>query len=377
MRLKRLEVQGYRSLQKVNLPLGQLNVITGPNGSGKSNLYKSLWLIARIARGDFAQTIAHEGGMLSTMWAGPRTSKKPWRMKLGFQLEDYHFELSSGFPIPDTSPFPYEAEIKEESIWIGKKKIPSMTILERGHGYTWVRDAAGKKVEYVLSLIENESIVSQLTEPERFPELSMIKTAMLNWRFYHQFRTDEASPIRSPQTGVKSSVLNHDGSNLAAAILTIDAYGDGHRFTEILERAFPNRRVSVMANVENPYEKMPGCQEYAVTMEVEGCARPLMARELSDGTLKFLCLAAALMSPRPPALIALNEPEGSLHDDLLPALAELILEASKYSQVWVTTHSQTLRDLICQQGGVKPIELSLVEGATRIVDHDLQDDFDE
>lgn len=81
-------------------------------------------------------------------------------------------------------------------------------------------------------------------------------------------------------------------------------------------------------------------------MRREGIRRPLLAAEMSDGTLRFLCLAVALLSPRPPAFLAINEPENSLHRDMLPALARLIIEASRYSQIWLTSHSAELAELI-------------------------------
>ncbi|RCI97085.1 chromosome segregation protein SMC, partial [Klebsiella pneumoniae] len=85
---------------------------------------------------------------------------------------------------------------------------------------------------------------------------------------------------------------------------------------------------------------------FALKMRREGIRRPLLAAEMSDGTLRFLCLAVALLSPRPPAFLAINEPENSLHRDMLPALARLIIEASRYSQIWLTSHSAELAELI-------------------------------
>jgi predicted ATPase len=67
MALLHLDIQGYRSLRNIRLPLQQLNVITGPNGSGKSNLYRALWLIAQIGEGGFARSICREGGLLSVV----------------------------------------------------------------------------------------------------------------------------------------------------------------------------------------------------------------------------------------------------------------------------------------------------------------------
>jgi predicted ATPase len=97
-----------------------------------------------------------------------------------------------------------------------------------------------------------------------------------------------------------------------------------------------------------------------------GLLRPLQARELSDGQSRFLCLCAALLSPRPPSLLALNEPETSLHPELVDALARLIVRASKHTQLWITTHSQPLAESIEQHSGLPRLRLSMVGGETKV-----------
>jgi predicted ATPase len=94
---------------------------------------------------------------------------------------------------------------------------------------------------------------------------------------------------------------------------------------------------------------------------------PFDARELSDGTLRYLCLLAALLSPRPPSVLALNEPETSIHPDLLEPLARLLLRASRSSQLWITTHSEALAAMIERESGSAPIRLEKVDGETRVV----------
>jgi predicted ATPase len=365
MPLTSLDVRGYRSLRNVRLSLQQLNVITGPNGSGKSNLYRALWLISQIADGDFGRAMCREGGLLSAMWAGPRTNaKKPLRMTLGFATDELSFELSCGFPSPSSTIFGYDPEIKEEAVWSGQHRKPTTTLLERATGITWIRDETGRRVEYPLMLDANESVLAQLREPHRFPELFALREEVRGWRFYHTFRTDEDSPLRSPRVSVRTPVLSHDGSDLAAALQTIREMGDGHALTMAITAALPGRTLVIVQNEDQPWTKSPHCTDLSVALETEGCARPLLARELSDGTLKFLCLAAALLSPRPPALIALNEPEASLHPDLLAPLARLIVDASRHSQVWVTTHSQLLTEEIRKASGIEPIALQLIDGET-------------
>ena len=105
---------------------------------------------------------------------------------------------------------------------------------------------------------------------------------------------------------------------------TIREIGDGEALNEEVERAFPGARLEVDVRDDEA--------RFAVQMVMPGIGRPLRAAELSDGTLRYLCLLAALLSPRPPTFLALNEPETSLHPDLLEPLAHLVARAAKSSQ---------------------------------------------
>lgn len=367
MPLLSLNVKGYRSLRNVHLSLEPLNVVTGPNGSGKSNLYRALWLISRICEGDFAQSICREGGLLSAMWAGPRTNaKKPVRMTLGFRTDELSYEISCGFPQPSGTLFSFDPEIKEEAVWTGTQRKPTTMMLDRGPGFAWIRDVDDRRVEYPLMLDANESVLSQLREPHRFPELSLIREEVRSWRFYHNFRTDDDAPLRHPRVSVRTPVLSHDGSDLAGALQTILEIGDGERLRTAISDALPGRDLQILTNAGDPRSKSPRYTELSVALATDGCNRPIVAHELSDGTLKFLCLAASLLSPRPPSLIALNEPEASLHPDLLLPLAKLIVDASRKSQIWVSTHSEVLSTQISRHSGIRPIQLQLDNGETII-----------
>ncbi|MBX3440789.1 MAG: AAA family ATPase [Planctomyces sp.] len=374
MPLTSLRVENYRSLRSVELPLQPLTVITGPNGSGKSNLYRSLWLLAQIAEGGFGRALAREGGLVSALWAGQRSNQKPVRMSLGIRTDDFSFQLCCGFPQPGgaRNSFPLDAEIKEEAIWFGPKRKPSTTLLERNGAVTRARDRSGVWTEYQLELSENESVLSQLREPERFPELYTIRDQVRGWRFYHGFRTEPGSPLREPQVSVRTPVLNHDGGDLAAALQTIFDMGAGDLATRAIDRAFPGCALEIVTSKRRDslgYD-VPGAPELSVGLRMPGCLRTLHARELSDGTLRYLCLVAALLSERPCELIALNEPESSLHPELIRPLAGLIVDASRRSQVWVTTHSEALAKSIEEQSGVRTTQLGLVQGETRIESSD-------
>ena len=106
-------------------------------------------------------------------------------------------------------------------------------------------------------------------------------------------------------------MLGDDGHDLAAALQTIRAIGDAEALAAAVDDAFPGSTVSVCLTDA----------WFAVEMQQHGLLRPLGAGELSDGTLRYLLWVAALLTPRPPQLLVLNEPETSLHPDLLPALA--------------------------------------------------------
>lgn len=113
-----------------------------------------------------------------------------------------------------------------------------------------------------------------------------------------------------------------------------------------------------------------------IQLESPGLRRNLTALELSDGTIRFLCLAAALLTTRPAPFLALNEPETSLHPDLIPVLAGMIVDASRKTQICVTTHYPLLAERILEATGWQPVELSTTGGETRIVD-DLGPEGDE
>ena len=109
---------------------------------------------------------------------------------------------------------------------------------------------------------------------------------------------------------------------------------------------------------------------FEVEMRQHGLLRPLKTAELSDGTLRYLLLVAALLSPRPPSLMILNEPETSLHPDLLPPLARLIASASKTSQIIVVSHAVRLISALCEAGArqillTKELGETVVEGEER------------
>lgn len=379
MAIREIHVTGYRSVRNLRLHLSQINVLTGANATGKTNLYNSVFLLAKAAAGGFAQVIAEEGGMPSVLWAGARKSRSMGtirmegvRMTLGIKTDTFSYELVCGLPKQSSgekSAFSLDPEVKEERVWMDAPHGLKVTFFERSPKGAWILDNDERLADYSGELLPTESVLSQLREPHLYPELSSLRTEMSRWRFYHHFRTDAESPLRHPQVGVRTPVLAHDGRDLAAALQTINEVGQSQDLHEAIRQAFPGASLEIEHDEDNGM--------FAVLLRMPGLRRPLRARELSDGTLRYLCLLAALLSPHPPSLLALNEPETSLHPDLLEPLARQLVNAGKYSQLWVVTHSQKLAELVEKFSGEAPISLELVGGETRVLGQRMVDDSEE
>jgi predicted ATPase len=397
--LTTVAVSGYRSLRDVVVPLHGLDVVTGANGSGKSSLYRALRLLAGCGHGDVIGTLAREGGLQSALWAGPATlggarreghavqgtsRKGPISLRLGFASDDLGYLVDLGLPQQasggghegsQASAFLRDPEIKREVVWTGPVMRPGSVLVRRRWGRVetrapsgaddgwddawggddeWESDPAPGRgarggtpgggaglaapggarrgwVELSRSLRPWESMLTELADPERAPELLRVRRMIRGWRFYDSFRADAAAPARQAHVGTRTPVLSDDGHDLAAALQTIREDG-----RSVLDRAVADAFDGAILDVT-----VEGGR-FDVALHQPGMLRPLASAELSDGTLRYLLLVAALLTVDPPPLLVLNEPETSLHPELLPPLARLIRSAADRSQVMVVSHSDPL-----------------------------------
>jgi len=377
--LTTLAIAGYRSLRELIVPLGRLNVITGANGSGKSSVYRSLRLLAETARGGVITSLAREGGLQSTLWAGPErfsravlagelpvegTSRKdPVSLRLGFAGDEFGYAIDLGLPVLNpTTRFPLDPTIKRECIWSGPVLRPSALLVDRRGPAIHTRDDGRDWQTIPQPVASFDSMMTEFSDPRTAPEMITVREQIRSWRFYDHFRTDAEAAARLPQIGTHTPVLSNDGADLAAALQTIREI-DPLALDAAIDDAFPGSRFDI-ATQDGRFE---------VTMQQHGLLRPLKGAELSDGTLRYLLLVAALLTPRPPALLVLNEPETSLHPDLLPALARLIARASTHSQVLVVSHAARLIAALEHEDESRSIVLEKHFGATRIADADDRD----
>jgi predicted ATPase len=202
-----------------------------------------------------------------------------------------------------------------------------------------------------------ESMMDMIADPQRAAEVVALRDQIRTWRFYDHFRTDADAPARQLQIGTYTPVLTHDGGDLAAALQTIFEIGDAPALNCAISDAFPGAKIHIAEQGGR----------LSVSMHQHGLLRPLSAAELSDGTLRYLLWTAALLTPRPPRLMVLNEPESSLHPDLLPALARLIGVAAKSAQIFVVSHASRLIAALKQNPDCLSIELDKQFSETQIL----------
>jgi predicted ATPase len=376
--IRTLAIAGYRSLRQLVVPLGQLNLIRGANASGKSNLYRALRLLSETAQGGVVASLAREGGLGSTLWAGPETISRAMRsrevplqggprqtrvsLRLGFAGDDLSYAIDLGLPTPSNSEFRNDPEIKRECIWAGPYFRPASLLIDRRGPL--VRSREGREWRVLTQgLATFDSLLTQVADPQRAPEALALREQIRSWRFYDHFRADAEAPARQSQLGTRTPILAHDGRDLAAALQTIREIGDASALDEAIEDAFPGARLSIRCDRGH----------FDVELAQEGLLRPLGAAELSDGTLRAILWMAALLTPRPPALMVLNEPETSLHPDLMPALARLIRHASRQAQVWVVSHSSRLIAALEEDPDCQSVLLDKELGETRIVGQGILD----
>ena len=363
MLLKSMSAAQYRSLRAIRMELDGVNVFIGANGVGKTNLYRGLQLVQAAVRGTFAREIAAEGGMMQALWAGPRRTQE--KARIGFSVEVIdpktglvlEYRVEAGVKPPLQAGFAFEPQIKEEVFSVDTGRGPVVMMKRQGPGIT-LRSERGRMVPVDETALPSETAISMLAHEAAAPEIAAFCRFAEQWRFFHGFRTDAGSPLRRPCLAVTAPLLDEDGSNMAAVFATISVNrGEMPEIASIVADALSGAQL-VIPEPE---------QEATIGLSLPDFPkRVFSAREFSDGQLRFLALTGALMSYRLPPLIALNEPEASLHPDMLEPLADMIATAARRSQIWIVTHSERLAEAVSNRCGVRFRHVVRQDGKTWI-----------
>jgi predicted ATPase len=366
MPLSAVTIRGYRSVRSLFLPVEACSVFVGANGVGKTNLYKALGLLRAAADGTVTRAIAEEGGVESVLWAGRRRAGRPVRLALRAHFDEMEYGLEVGLPHtyeveiglrrPTEAAFAIEPLVKEERLTM-RHGGRDVVMLERKGAFVMLRNESGKRESHRDAVLPSETALAGFRDGARYPELDAVRREMLDWRLYHDFRTDAGSPIRAPCHAITTPTLSADGRDLAAVLATLFVIReDTADLAAAIDDAFPGARL--WAGDEGSWCRFE--------MRFPDMPRPFGMHELSDGTLKYLCLLGALMGYRLPSLIALNEPEASLHPALLAPLARLVARAAGKTRIWIVTHSDALAEAMKAETGKPARRVLKLGGETAI-----------
>lgn len=344
MFLKKITLKNLLSFEDDFLELRQLNVFIGHNGSGKSNLIEAVGLLQSTPWG-IAGTIREGGGVDDWIWKGAdkgatssieaivklddklakKNSDIDLRYQLDFQAVNRRFEIVNEC-VENEQPMP------------GKKVLRHYFFYQNGHPVIKVGNPDDPKEQRRLeraSINLEKSILAQMRDPENYPELTWIGDKFGSIRIYREWSFGRETPPRKYQsTSLETDFLREDCLNLGLILNNLHNKPESKaRILEALQALYPSI-TDFGVNIE-------GAQTQVFLHEGRFS---IPATRLSDGTLRFLCLLAILCHPTPPPLICIEEPELGLHPDTLSELAKLLREASRRTQLIVTTHSDLLVD---------------------------------
>ena len=357
--ITKVEVQGYRLLNEFEADLAPLTVVIGANATGKSTLQDLLRFVSQAAERPLKAVVKERGGFTSLLSAGARTRME----RVGWQITVASPPHRSGWPAASTEPVEglvYEAALSgfrglaisgveyEVLRSAGSGQAAPVIFLEHREGMAKVYDGvAGELVDFGINEPRAQDgpslVLTQVRNLFRYRAVSAFRSYLASWAFYPGFRIDPDSQIRSLPGDVEPvTVLDPDGANLTTVlheILTRHEYrGAAGDLRDWLRSAYPELEEITAEATAGARGKVTLC------WHERGVARALNASELSDGVLRFLCLAVVLSNPAPSPLVVVDEPEVGLHPGLLPIVADMIKAAAEQTQVLVTTHSPDLLD---------------------------------
>ncbi|HCF57343.1 MAG TPA: chromosome segregation protein SMC [Myxococcales bacterium] len=346
MFLKSLRVDSLLSFApgSSTIDLLPLNVLIGPNASGKSNLIEAVELLRSTPTG-FASAIRDGGGVREWLWKGDsaKTATLDARLCRGGEKSELRYRL-------EFTAAGDRVEVTDEALEEADKHISSAKDVyfyyrfQKGHPVLNVASDDGTRVERKLqrdSLVPDASVLSQRKEPDLYPELAWAATSFLRIQTFREWSFGRYAAVRQPQPATApTDVLAPDASNLGLILNQIEHSNQAKKFHDLLKRFLPRfERVSTLTQ--------GGTIQFF--LHEDDLKTPVPATRLSDGTIRFLAMSAILLHPSPPPLVCIEEPELGLHPDALSIVADLLVDASKRTQLIVTTHSDALLSYLSLQ----------------------------
>jgi predicted ATPase len=355
MRFVELHVEGYRSLVDVSVPLRPLTVMIGPNGSGKTALLEVVQLLKDATQENLGEALEKLGGLnavFSRIHDGPNRLRIALTVDVESTLSQepmyYRFELAPrdvGYVIPferlewqldPRAPKPYRyIDARYEDVHYAEPDISGMV------RPTW-------------DYHDSELALAQVPRMYEAPEA--LRSALSKTHSFSFLDVRQRSVVRLPQSLTPTTRPGPNGESLYSALYNLRAlYPDSYaQIEEVLQIGFPGFR-----HLEFP---VVGAGQVTMAWYEDPLTSPLYPGELSEGTLRFLWLTTILLSPRISPIVLIDEPEVSLHPELLKLLAGLLQDAAARQQIIVATHSP---DLVRWLQPDEVLVLDKAEGRTR------------
>ncbi|MCL4178248.1 MAG: AAA family ATPase [Verrucomicrobia bacterium] len=314
--LDQITLNGFKSIRELkDFKLEELNVLVGANGAGKSNLVDLFRLLRAMADGGLQSFVTNSGGADGFFFNGPKETKQI-STHLKFGSNQYRFALE-----PTVAS---EMMIREEA-----------TLYTGGQGLgDWHRHGGGVKEARLPTWKDRRSGRGDWPSVE-----AHVYRAVSSWMVYHFHDTSSTAPMRRPCAVRDFRELRPDAGNIAAFLLKIREE-NAVRYQRIRETVqwiapfFDDFVLEPQMKGENELVRLEWRQH--------GSTFPFQPWQFSDGTIRFICLATALLQPRPPSTVVIDEPELGLHPYALEVLAQLLKESAQRTQLIVSTQSAPL-----------------------------------
>lgn len=311
MILEKLSITGYKSIEHAQVELRALNVLIGANGAGKSNFVGVFELLREVVEGRLQLHVARRGGADALLRFG-RARTPALVIDFDFEPNGYRVELAPS----DDDGFLFVDEV----------------CTFRGPGYEQPfeerQSAGGYRESKLARAAENSDIAAHVLR------------TISSWRVYHFHDTSSSARMKQVGDIGDNEALRPDASNLAAYLYRLGntARPSYELIVKMVQRVAPFFDGFKLHPDRNNEDKI------RLEWAERGSDAYFNAHALSDGTLRFICLATLLLQPQPPSVILLDEPELGLHPLAITLLAELLQRAAHHTQVIVSTQSVTLVD---------------------------------
>lgn len=310
--LDKLSISGFKSIRELkNFELKNLNVFVGANGAGKSNLISFFRMLNALVDGNLEDYIRESGGISDLLFNGRKATDK-MEFETRFGIRGYRFTIAPG---PGTK-FSLEDEAR---------------YYEPGTTGWWNLGTSGDN----RSLLVKEA--TGTSQDSKYSKL--VYEAIRSWRIYHFHDTSATAPMRHEEIIQDKKALRSDAANIAPFLLNLrEESPDCYR--EIIDAC----RI-VMPYLDDfllDTEKLGPKTTVSLSWKTKGSDYPMQPYHLSDGSIRFICLATALLQPDPPSTLIIDEPELGLHPEAVSILAELIQDAAQRTQLIVATQSPSL-----------------------------------